>query len=81
MIWNIDWKRYKENLAKEREEWNVFEVRRQIAEERMKQAIESAREEFELFKEKKKTEYKRRVQWAHRAYIKEVEKEFKPSVK
>jgi len=81
MIWDIDWEQYKRNLAKEREEYSVFEIRRQIAEERMKQAIESAREEFELFKEKKKAEYKRRVQWAHKAYMREVEKEFKPDIR
>ena len=80
MWWRQDWEQYKRNLAKEREEYGIFEIRRQIAEERMLQAIESAREEFEAFKEKKKAEYKRRVQWAHRAYMREVEKKFKPSI-
>jgi hypothetical protein len=81
MSYNIDWNQYKRNLEKEREEWSMFEIRRQIIEERMLQAIEAKREEFEAFKIKKKTEYEKLVKKAHKEYMKQVEKEFKPSVK
>jgi len=90
-MWNQDWKQYRKNLEVEREAWTLYEARRDLAKEQAAEAIEIKREEkekkkklieeaFKKYMEKKLAEYHRKERWAHREYIRQVEKKFKPSV-
>ena len=47
----------------------------------MEKAKKKLEEEFKKFKERKEAKYRRKERWAHRLYMKYIEKEFKPSVK
>ena len=91
-MWRQDWKQLKKNLEVEREEWAIYAKRRDLAKLQTAEAIEMKREEmekkkkcleeeFKKFKVKKEAEFKRKDKWAHREYMKQVEKKFKPSIK
>lgn len=90
-MWNQDWEQYRKNLEIEREAWSLYEARRELAKEQAQEAIERKREEiekgkkeleeaFKKYQEKKLAEYRRKERWAHREYIRTVEKKFKPTV-
>jgi len=58
-MWNQDWKQYRKNLEVEREQWDIFEERRDLAKVQAAEAIELKRVEME--KEKKKLNAKGRL--------------------
>jgi len=82
MAWylNIDWEQYRRNLELERSEWNKFEEQKKNLEEQLHSKTVIAEYGKRKAVEKAKAEFSRKVKWAHRAYIRNVEKKFKPSI-
>jgi hypothetical protein len=76
-MWNVDWEQYRKNLELERNQWIEFERRREFLKEQMLERIAK----LEAEKEKIKDECRRRIKWAHRAYMRNVEKKFKTSIR
>lgn len=77
-MWNVvDWEQYRKNLELERSQWAEFEKKREFLKEQMLKRIAKLEGE----KEKVKDEYKRKIKWAHRAYMRNVEKKFKTSIR
>jgi len=90
-MWGQDWRQYRKNLQLEREAWDLYEARRDLAKEETAEAIERKREEKERKKQELDEEFKkfmklkleiyhRKERWAHREYMRHVEKKFKTSV-
>jgi hypothetical protein len=75
-MYRIDWEQLKKNLEVERREWDEFDRKKQFLKEQMLERIAN----LEAEKDKVKAEYTRKVKWHHRAYMRHVEKKFKPSI-
>jgi len=77
MWWNTDWEQHRKNLELERREWSEFERKREVLKEQMLNRIAKLESE----KKKVKAEFVRKSKWAHRAYMRNVEKKFKTSIR
>jgi len=75
-MWNVDWEQYRKNLELERREWAEYDKRHEFLKEQMLKRIAK----LEAEKEKVKIEFIRKSKWAHRAYMRHVEKKFKPTI-